>query len=106
MKWEKPWWYYFGRCLFHTPPLPPRASFPPPDQPFALPLFPEKVIKWSQLSEINAGLMDSLTYEHVAAEMPQEYEARQKDKLCYRSVVKWLRRICRGEAGGGFPSML
>lgn len=43
-----------------------------------------EVIKWSQLSEINAGLMDSLTYEHVAAEMPQEYEARQKDKLCYR----------------------
>ncbi|CAN0571400.1 unnamed protein product, partial [Ectocarpus sp. 12 AP-2014] len=39
---------------------------------------------WSQLTEINAGLMDSLTYEYVAAEMPAEYEARQKDKLRYR----------------------
>ncbi|CBJ26821.1 conserved unknown protein [Ectocarpus siliculosus] len=43
-----------------------------------------EVMKWSQLTEINAGLMDSLTYEHVAAEMPAEYEARQKDKLRYR----------------------
>eukprot|EP00904_Undaria_pinnatifida_P014300 jgi/Undpi1/9/HiC_scaffold_1.g00009.m1 len=43
-----------------------------------------EVIKWSQLSEISAGLMDSLTYAHVAAEMPQEYEARLKDKLRYR----------------------
>ena len=41
-------------------------------------------MKWSQLTEINAGLMDSLTYEYVAAEMPAEYEARQKDKLRYR----------------------
>ncbi|CAM9741198.1 unnamed protein product [Ectocarpus sp. 12 AP-2014] len=43
-----------------------------------------EVMKWSQLTEINAGLMDSLTYEYVAAEMPAEYEARQKDKLRYR----------------------
>ncbi|CAN0578686.1 unnamed protein product, partial [Laminaria digitata] len=46
-----------------------------------------QVIKWSQLSEISAGLMDSLTYAHVAAEMPQEYEARLKDKLRYRYVI-------------------
>lgn len=44
------------------------------------------MVKWSQLTEINAGLMDSLTYEYVAAEMPQEYEARMKDKLRYRCV--------------------
>lgn len=43
-------------------------------------------MKWSQLREIDAGLMDSLTYEYVAAEMPQEYEARKKDKLRYRWV--------------------
>lgn len=41
-------------------------------------------MKWSQLTEINAGLMDSLTYEYVAEHMPVEYEARQKDKLRYR----------------------
>ncbi|CAN0006989.1 unnamed protein product, partial [Choristocarpus tenellus] len=44
-----------------------------------------EVIKWGTLSEINAGLMDSLTYEDVAQNMPQEYEARKKDKLHYRS---------------------
>lgn len=49
-------------------------------------LFFFKVVKWSQLREIDAGLMDSLTYEYVAAEMPQEYEARKKDKLRYRWV--------------------
>eukprot|EP00752_Nemacystus_decipiens_P014769 g13148.t1 len=43
-----------------------------------------EVMKWSQLTEINAGLMDSLTYEYVAENMPVEYEARQKDKLRYR----------------------
>ncbi|CAM9926476.1 unnamed protein product [Ascophyllum nodosum] len=43
-----------------------------------------EVVKWSQLREIDAGLMDSLTYEYVAAEMPDEYEARKKDKLRYR----------------------
>ncbi|CAN0195847.1 unnamed protein product, partial [Scytosiphon promiscuus] len=43
-----------------------------------------EVMKWSQLTEINAGLMDSMTYEYVAKEMPAEYEARQKDKLRYR----------------------
>ena len=45
------------------------------------------MVKWSQLREIDAGLMDSLTYEYVAAEMPDEYEARKKDKLRYRWVV-------------------
>ncbi|CAM9704661.1 unnamed protein product, partial [Discosporangium mesarthrocarpum] len=43
-----------------------------------------EVIKWGTLSEINAGMMDGLTYEHVAETMPEEYEARKNNKLKYR----------------------
>lgn len=56
-----------------------------------------QVMKWSQLTEINAGLMDSLTYEYVAENMPVEYEARQKDKLRYRCVCG----VWRGQSGLG-----
>ena len=54
-------------------------------------------MKWSQLTEINAGLMDSLTYEYVAENMPVEYEARQKDKLRYRyyACVVYVPAVCR-----------
>ncbi|CAM9113009.1 unnamed protein product [Phaeothamnion confervicola] len=43
-----------------------------------------EVVKWRALDEINAGLMDGLTYEYVAENMPAEYEARKTDKLKYR----------------------
>lgn len=57
------------------------AGESPQEPPVSLPV---QVIKWSQLTEINAGLMDSLTYENVAEQMPEEYEARKRDKLRYR----------------------
>lgn len=56
-----------------------------------------QVMKWSQLTEINAGLMDSLTYEYVAENMPVEYEARQKDKLRYRCICMY--HTCTGYCG-------
>lgn len=43
-----------------------------------------EVVKWRALDEINAGMLDGLTYEYVAENMPAEYEARKADKLKYR----------------------
>eukprot|EP00638_Chattonella_subsalsa_P008400 CAMPEP_0117756096 /NCGR_PEP_ID=MMETSP0947-20121206/13850_1 /TAXON_ID=44440 /ORGANISM="Chattonella subsalsa, Strain CCMP2191" /LENGTH=171 /DNA_ID=CAMNT_0005575569 /DNA_START=432 /DNA_END=947 /DNA_ORIENTATION=+ len=42
------------------------------------------IIKWRALDEIDAGLMDGMTYQKVAEEWPEEYLARKKDKLNYR----------------------
>jgi broad specificity phosphatase PhoE/predicted kinase len=39
---------------------------------------------WKLLDEIDAGVCDGLTYEQIAAQMPQEYAARKRDKLRYR----------------------
>mmetsp|Transcript_19283 Transcript_19283/g.27105 ORF Transcript_19283/g.27105 Transcript_19283/m.27105 type:complete len:144 (+) Transcript_19283:726-1157(+) len=42
------------------------------------------VIKWKALDEINAGDMEGLTYEFVAENMSEQYQARKEDKLNYR----------------------
>jgi len=42
------------------------------------------ILQWRALCEIEAGTMDGLTYEEINAKYPQEYAARQKDKLGYR----------------------
>jgi 6-phosphofructo-2-kinase / fructose-2,6-biphosphatase 3 len=36
------------------------------------------------LDEINAGACDGMTYEEIAERMPEEFQARKKDKLRYR----------------------
>ena len=36
------------------------------------------------LNEISAGYLDGLTYKEVQKKHPEEYEARDKDKLRYR----------------------
>lgn len=41
-------------------------------------------IQWRALDEINAGVCDGMTYEEIKKNMPDEYEARKKDKLRYR----------------------
>ncbi|KAJ6409331.1 hypothetical protein OIU84_008926 [Salix udensis] len=41
-------------------------------------------IQWRALDEINAGVCDGMTYEEIKKSMPEEYEARKKDKLRYR----------------------
>ncbi|KAI5576720.1 hypothetical protein BDE02_09G063900 [Populus trichocarpa] len=41
-------------------------------------------IQWRALDEINAGVCDGMTYEEIKKNMPEEYEARRKDKLRYR----------------------
>ncbi|KAG6629056.1 6-phosphofructo-2-kinase/fructose-2,6-bisphosphatase-like [Carya illinoinensis] len=41
-------------------------------------------IQWRALDEINAGVCDGMTYEEINKNMPEEYEARKKDKLRYR----------------------
>ena len=40
------------------------------------------------LDEIQAGIFDGWTYEQIEQQMPQEFAARKKDKLKYRSVLK------------------
>lgn len=41
-------------------------------------------IRWKVLEEIEAGICDSMTYEQIAEEFPDEFEARASDKLRYR----------------------
>uniref|UniRef100_A0A7C9E4U8 6-phosphofructo-2-kinase n=2 Tax=Opuntia streptacantha TaxID=393608 RepID=A0A7C9E4U8_OPUST len=41
-------------------------------------------VQWRALDEINAGVCDGVTYEEIKKNMPEEYESRKKDKLCYR----------------------
>lgn len=38
-------------------------------------------VYWRALDELDAGNCDGMTYEQVSREMPEEYEARQRDKL-------------------------
>lgn len=40
--------------------------------------------RWSELDEIDAGVCDGMTYAEIAEKMPEEYQARKKDKLGYR----------------------
>ena len=39
---------------------------------------------WRLLDEIDAGICDGMTYEEIAERLPDEYDARQADKLNYR----------------------
>lgn len=41
-------------------------------------------LRWKALDEIDAGICDGMTYEEIAEQFPNEYEARKKDKLRYR----------------------
>ncbi|KAK4278545.1 hypothetical protein QN277_016380 [Acacia crassicarpa] len=50
----------------------------------ASPLVGFPKIQWRALDEINAGACDGMTYEEIKKNMPEEYEARKKDKLRYR----------------------
>ena len=39
---------------------------------------------WHALDEIDAGICDGMTYDEIARRLPEEYTARQADKLRYR----------------------
>ncbi|EFJ46639.1 hypothetical protein VOLCADRAFT_30993, partial [Volvox carteri f. nagariensis] len=41
-------------------------------------------LRWKALDEIQAGACDGLTYEEIEQRFPEEFAARQKDKLRYR----------------------
>jgi broad specificity phosphatase PhoE len=41
------------------------------------------VIALSELDEINAGICDSMRYEDIRRELPEEFAARSKDKYHY-----------------------
>jgi broad specificity phosphatase PhoE len=43
-----------------------------------------EIVAWKALDEIDAGVCDGLTYEAIAATMPEEYAARAKNKFTYR----------------------
>jgi len=41
-------------------------------------------VQWRALEEIDAGVCDGLTYDEIRQQMPDEFAARQADKLRYR----------------------
>lgn len=43
-----------------------------------------EIVSWKALDEIDAGLCDGMTYEEIAATMPDEYAARARNKFTYR----------------------
>ena len=43
-----------------------------------------EIVAWKALDEIDAGVCDGMTYETIAATMPDEYAARAKSKYSYR----------------------
>jgi 6-phosphofructo-2-kinase / fructose-2,6-biphosphatase 3 len=43
-----------------------------------------RYVEWRALRNIESGVCDGLTYEQIKAKYPQEYKARQRDKLRYR----------------------
>ncbi|CAN0085045.1 unnamed protein product [Heterosigma akashiwo] len=43
-----------------------------------------KLVQWRALREIEVGVCDGLTYNQVKELFPEEYRARQEDKLRYR----------------------
>ncbi len=45
---------------------------------------PMPPVQWSALNEIDAGVCDGMTYDEIQAQMPDEFSARQTDKLHYR----------------------
>ena len=42
------------------------------------------IIRWTELNEIDAGVCDGMSYETIAATMPEEYAARSRNKYRYR----------------------
>lgn len=40
--------------------------------------------RWRALNEIDAGVMEDLTYEEISERFPEEFAARDKNKLTYR----------------------
>jgi 6-phosphofructo-2-kinase/fructose-2,6-biphosphatase len=48
------------------------------------PFIPVIVGPLQALDEIQAGIFDGWTYEHIAEKHPDEYTARKRDKLRYR----------------------
>jgi len=50
----------------------------------ARPLAALPQVQWRALDEIDAGKCEGLTYDQVQASMPDEFGARQQDKLRYR----------------------
>jgi broad specificity phosphatase PhoE len=43
-----------------------------------------EVVSWKALDEVDAGVCDGMTYEAIAASLPDEYEARARNKFSYR----------------------
>jgi broad specificity phosphatase PhoE/predicted kinase len=43
-----------------------------------------RYISWRALDEIDAGVCDGMTYEQISRQMPDEFDARRKDKFHYR----------------------
>lgn len=43
-----------------------------------------EIVTWKALDEIDAGICDGMTYEAIAATMPEEYASRAKNKFTYR----------------------
>ena len=43
-----------------------------------------EVVSWKALDEVDAGVCDGMTYEAIAASMPDEYSARARNKFSYR----------------------
>jgi len=40
--------------------------------------------RWKALNEIDAGACEEMTYEEIKENFPEDYEAREKDKLNFR----------------------
>lgn len=41
-------------------------------------------IRWRTMEELNGGICDGMSYDEIASSMPDEFQARQDDKLRYR----------------------
>lgn len=54
-----------------------------------------QLVQSQMLDEIQAGIFDGWTYEQIEQQMPQEYAARKKDKLKYRSALDYCVCHCR-----------
>ena len=44
----------------------------------------KKLVEWRALREIEVGICDGLSYDQVQVQFPEEFRARQHDKLKYR----------------------
>jgi broad specificity phosphatase PhoE len=44
----------------------------------------KKLVEWRSLREIEVGVCDGLSYEQMKVKFPEEYRARDQDKLRYR----------------------